>query len=76
MTTDQMTMAAHLARCIFVPGTGTKRFAHDMAARALTMDPKPLTDRQAEYLRTAVIRFRRQIPRQVVDLAHSLEPTT
>ena len=73
MTTDQMTMAAHLARCTFFPGTGTKRFAHDMAFRATQPDPAPLTERQAEYLRTAVIRFRRQIPAEVVELAKSLD---
>ena len=76
MTTDQMTMAAHLARCIFVPGTGTKRFAQEMAYRASRPEPKPLTGRQAEYLRTAVIRFRKQIPAEVVELARSLEPET
>lgn len=66
-------MAVHLARCTFVPGTGTKRFAQDMAFRAGQPESKPLTSRQAEYLRSAVIRFRRQIPDDVVALARALE---
>lgn len=73
MTPDQITMVTHLARCTFVPGTGTKRFAQDMAYRAEHMAGKPITGGQAEYLRTAVIRFRRQIPDDVVELARSLE---
>jgi hypothetical protein len=76
MTKDQITLATHLARCIFPPGTATKRFAKDIAFRAGLFEPKPLTEKQAEYLRTAVIRFRRQIPCDVVALARSLEPVS
>lgn len=76
MTPDQITMATHLARCTFVPGTSTKRFAQDMAYRAAQTESKPITGGQAEYLRTAVIRFRRQIPGDVVALARSLEPVS
>jgi hypothetical protein len=75
MTTDQIHMAIALGRCTFVPGTGTKRFAQDMQYRALNISDRPITARQAEYLRTAVIRFRKQIPADVVELARSLETT-
>jgi hypothetical protein len=44
-------------------------FARDMAFRAELDDADPLTPRQAEYLRNAVIRFRRQIDPKIVDLA-------
>lgn len=73
MTEDQKTMARALVRCTFVPGIGTKRFAQDMAHLADYSPEREITPRQAEYLRTAVIRFHRQIPQEVVDLAKSLE---
>lgn len=69
MTEDEKTMARALNQCTFVPGIGTKRFAREMAARAGQADAAPLTEKQKEYLRSAVIRFRRQIPREVVALA-------
>ena len=71
MTDSEMAMAIHLAACVFVPGTATKRFARDMAFRAAGSESSkiPLTEKQAKYLREAVIRFRRQIPNEVVELA-------
>lgn len=72
MTESEKTMAFALAGCCFVPGTNTKRFAKDMAARALLSEPKPLTEKQREYLRTAVIRFRRQIDAGVVAMAEAM----
>lgn len=74
MTMDQMTLALALNRVVFVPGTATKRFARDMAYNATSLKPRALTEKQAEYLRTAVIRFRRQIPADTVELAKSMEP--
>lgn len=73
MTEGQKTMARALAACTFVPGISTKRFARDMAHLADHGPDLELSPRQAEYLRTAVIRYRRQIPRDVVQLAESLE---
>lgn len=73
MTKNEQILAKYLDLCVFVPGTATKRFAKDMAWRAQQPQPKPLTEKQSEYLRTAVIRFRRHIPADVVELARSLE---
>ncbi len=69
MTDAEKIMARALAGCSFVPGTATKRFARDMAFRAEHSADQPLTPKQADYLRTAVIRFRRQICPTVVALA-------
>jgi hypothetical protein len=62
-------MAVALAACCFVPGIGTKRFARDMAFVAQHCPEKELTPKQREYLRTAVIRFGKQIDASVVALA-------
>lgn len=69
MTEHQKTIARALAACAFFPGIGTKRFAADMALRALEDTPAPLTPKQHEYLCTAAIRYRRQISAAVVELA-------
>ena len=69
MTENEKTLAHALAACSFVPGTGTKRFAKDMAARAELPKAEPLTSSQRRYLLTAVVRFRRQVPRRLVELA-------
>ena len=69
MTDAERQMARDLHRCTFCPGIGTKRFAREMAARADQPDAKPLTEKQAKYLREAVIRYRRQIPAGTVKLA-------
>ena len=69
MTDDEKSMAFALAACRFVPGIGTKRFARDIAYRASQKDSGDLTAKQREYLRTAVIRFRRQIDPDVVAIA-------
>ncbi len=74
MTNDQKTMARSLVQVAMVPGIPTKRFARDMALRAEQAEPKPLTAAQAEYLRTAVIRYRKNIPAAVVALAEALAP--
>lgn len=69
MTENQKTIARALAACTFFPGSGTKRFAADMAHRALQLSPAPLTPKQHHYLCTASIRYRRQITAGVVELA-------
>lgn len=70
MTPDQRDMAMALAACVMCPGIGTKRFARQMAERAHYAPDKPITEPQAKYLAEAVIRYRKQIPQQVVLLAH------
>ena len=69
MTDSERQMARDLNRCTFVPGIGTKRFARNMAAVADRPDAPALTEKQAKYLREAVIRYRRQIPAGTVALA-------
>ncbi len=76
MTPEEKRLAIALHGCTFVPGTGTKRFARQMAEAAL-FDPSPeLTPKQREYLRTAVIRFRRQIDADIVKLAAGMYKPT
>lgn len=72
MTRDQKTLAHALARVVFFPGLQIKKFARDMAVCASLEQPPELTPKQAEYLRTAVIRYRRQISADVVKLAESM----
>ena len=74
MTNDEVVMATHLAACRFVPGTAVKRFARDMAFQASHEAglERSLTEKQAKYLRDSVIRFRRQIPPEVVELARKV----
>lgn len=75
MTPSQISMATALARVTMPAGVGTKRFARDMADLATQRPEQALTQRQAQYLAEAVIRYRRQIPADVVALARSsLEP--
>jgi hypothetical protein len=72
---DEKTLAIALAKCTFVPGVPTKRFARDMAERAhwpSGPDTVPLTPKQRKYLCEAVIKFRRQIPQSVVALANKM----
>lgn len=69
MTEAEKTIARELHRCAFVPGSGTKRFAREMAFNADQPEPRPLTPKQRTYLLTAAVRFRRQMPGAVVELA-------
>jgi hypothetical protein len=69
MSPAEQRMAWALNGCRFVPGTGTKRFARDMAILADRHPEAQLTPKQREYLRTAVIRFAKQIDASVVALA-------
>lgn len=74
MTEDEKTMARALSKCTFVPGILVKRFARNLAFMAEQAQPKPLTPLQAEFLRSAVVRYRRQIPDDVVALAKGEAP--
>ncbi len=57
------------ARVVYAPGTGTKRFARDMAWIEANSPGVVLTRKQAAYLRRVVVRFRRQIPADIVAMA-------
>ena len=48
------------------PGTHCKRFARDMAAKP---DDYELTERQRSYVWYLAWRYRRQVPREVSDMA-------
>lgn len=74
MTEDEKRMAIALNGCTFVPGIGTKRFARQMARAALLDESPELTPKQREYLRKAVIRFRRQIDSEIVRIAVRMTP--
>lgn len=71
MSPEQIAMARALAQVTFPPGIGTKRFARDMAETANLNPGAELTPAQAKYLTEAVVRYRRQIPAAVVDLARA-----
>lgn len=74
MTPAQISMATGLARVTFPPASNTKRFARDMADLATQQPDKPLTQRQAQYLAEACVRYRRQLPAEVVALARAALP--
>ena len=69
MTGNEKTIARALAACTFTPGNATKRFAQDMARAATQEQPFDLTPAQRRYLLTATVRYRRQIPAEVVAMA-------
>ncbi|MBV7457330.1 hypothetical protein KW843_22810 [Acidovorax sp. sif1233] len=71
MTENEKTIARALVACTFPPGSGTKRFAKDMAACATQEQPYEMTPAQRRYLLTAAVRFRRQTPAGVVALAEA-----
>lgn len=74
MTPAQISMATALARVTFTPASNTKRFARDMADLATQKPDHPLTQRQAQYLAEAVVRYRRQIAADIVALARAALP--
>ena len=69
MTEDEIRMAHALNACTFVPGIATKRFARQMASMAEHSPEIELTKKQHDYLVSAVYRFRRQIPADIVRLS-------
>lgn len=71
MTENEKTIARALGACTFPPGIATKRFAKDMAACAVQEQRFDLSPAQRRYLLTAAVRYRRQIPAEVVALAEA-----
>lgn len=69
MTENQITLATHLARCSFLPDSSPKRFAQSIANRVKNAPEFELTPKQHQYLCQAVIKFRRQIPQSIVQIA-------
>jgi hypothetical protein len=69
MTEDQKAMAIHLGVCMFVPGSYDKRFAKNMWFLAAENPDQAITERQHNCLCKMTHRYRRQIPRDVVEIA-------
>ena len=55
----------------YQPGSATKRFARDMAWLAQNNAGQAITPKQARYLFTTAVRYRRQVPADIVELARS-----
>lgn len=68
MTPEEVRMATCLGGCRFTPGSFDKRFARTMAEKARQAAPL-VSAGQAALIRDKVRRYRRQLPREVVELA-------
>lgn len=73
MTPNERMLARALNQCTFCPGIGTKRFARDMAWLEQHNPEKELTPAQTKYLVTATVRYRRQIPPDIVAVARGMQ---
>ena len=69
MTPDEICIVEALAGCSFVPGSSPKRFVRQLAGRDRA---KPLSDRQRAYLWAIAWSCRRQLPRDLVELARTM----
>lgn len=69
MTDSERLIARAIGNVTFCPGIGTKRFARDMAWMAEHNPLNPLTPKQAKYLCEVAIKFRRQVPADIVEVA-------
>lgn len=71
MTSTERLLARAIApgMVTYVPGCSTKRFARDMAELERYSPDRELTPKQSRYLAQVAVRFRRQIPRDIVDQA-------
>ncbi|RZI79839.1 MAG: hypothetical protein EOP38_24275 [Rubrivivax sp.] len=75
MTLEEQTLALALSpsRVKYCPGSNQKRFALDMALRASQLEPLPITVKQRGYLVALALRYQRQVPEAVVDLATRMQ---
>lgn len=73
MTDAERMIARAIAQVVYCPGIGTKRFAREMAERAQHAPLVPLTPKQRAYLVSVAVRYRRQIPRDIVELARRMQ---
>ena len=67
MTQDEVRIAEALSGCSFAPHTGPKRFVRQLCAGDRQ---KPLTESHRAYLWAIAWSWRRQLPRELVQLAH------
>lgn len=73
MTLDEVRMALALGECRFLPGSFDKRFAHGIASRA-ECDAPTISAGEASLVRKFVVRYRRQVSKEVVGLARFEAP--
>jgi len=69
MTPGEVRIVEALAGCSFVPGSSPKRFVRQLAGRDRA---KSLSDRQRAYLWAIAWSWRRQLPRDLVELARTM----
>lgn len=74
MTDSERLIARAIATGLvtYPPGIGTKRFAREMAFMAEHSPLNPLTPKQSAYLCKVAIRYRRQVARDVVEVARRM----
>ena len=67
MTSDEIAVARALRGCSFVPGSSPKRFVRQVAERDERL---PLSEKQRAYLWAIAWSWRRQLPRDLVEVAY------
>jgi hypothetical protein len=74
MTTDEIILATALFEYVtFQPGSYDKRFARNMSGHASETPDDPITERQHVLLLQQCVRYRRQLPADIVRLAQRLQ---
>ena len=69
MSDDEAAIAKALEICTFLPASWDKRFARDMAFAAKNSPERVLTEKQRASLLRLAIKYRRQLPTEIVILA-------
>lgn len=72
---DEIRIIRALASVTFPPGSISKRMVRDLNARIDYMPDAKLTVSQRAAILSITVRFRRQIPTEITDLARSLQVT-
>lgn len=73
MTPDQIKILTALSRATFFPGSTTKRLVQNLAGIAERNPDHKLTDKQHAAIVDIAIKYRRQIPADVVAIARELK---
>lgn len=73
MTADEIKICRAFSGVVFVPGSRTKRLALDLARDAEINPTYALSERQRAVVLSIAIRYRRQLPGEIVDLAKTLK---
>ena len=72
VTSDEITIAKAIGAVTFVPGIPAKRLARQLCHQAEANPSYELTQKQREAMLSICVRFRRQVPAGVVELARRL----